>query len=199
MNSPHPKSLSLGRGTSRPNLKMGLAVLCLIAAGMIVLTAGLPDKAQVNSLGVIGAGGLPVAPELGGIAPSLDGVHTDGTALVVARGQPIIVNFWATWCGPCIAELPALQTAYDANHVTGLQIIAVNMGEATDAVTAWQQNFRLNFDVLIDPQRRLFERYRVRGAPSTYFIDRRGIIWHITYGALTDSELRDAIAEISAR
>lgn len=181
------------------SVRLWLAGLCLAAAAIIVIAAGLPDKARVNSLGVIGANGLPVAPEVGGIAPSLDGTRADGKALIVNQGQPIIVNFWATWCGPCITELPTLEAVYQANRTTGLQIIAVNMGEAPATVAAWQQNFGLSYDVVADPARRLFERYQVRGAPSTYFIDRRGIIRHITYGALNSGELQAALAEIAAR
>ena len=73
------------------------------------------------------------------------------------------------------------------------------MGESAETVATWQHNFQLSFDVVIDPQRILFERYRVRGAPSTYFVDRRGIIRHITYGALTERELESALTEIAAR
>ncbi len=174
------------------------AAACLAAAFLIVVAAGLPDKARVNAIGFIGVGQLPVAPEVGGIAPTLDGTRPDGQAIPIARGKPILINFWATWCGPCVAELPALEAAYRAHQADGLQVIAVNMGEAPETVTTWISPFQLSFDIMIDPERRLFARYQVRGAPSTYFVDQKGIIRRIIYGPLTAGDLQAALTEISA-
>ena len=175
-----------------------LAMLSVSVAALLVIGAGLPDKARVNAIGYIGAGQLPVAAEEGGYAPPLDALHPDGSALVITPNQPMLVNFWATWCGPCLVEMPALQTAYQAYHDKGVRIIAVNLGEPSDVVSAWTQRFGLTFDIVIDPDRRLMDRYRVRGAPSSYFIDRRGIIRHIAYGALTSDELSQQLVVISA-
>lgn len=177
-----------------PNLlKPFFAGLALLAAVLIILAAGLPDRAQATAIGYL-PNGLPIAPEIGGVAPSLGVTTLDGKPFVLPQNKPLVINFWATWCGPCAFELPllmALQQKYP-----DVQIIAVNMGESANTVQEWLQANSIALTVALDPDQAAFRRYRVRGAPSTYFVDRGGVIRQIVYGALPPDGLEFRLKSI---
>ena len=169
--------------------------VCLISAITIVWTAGLPDRATVNASVLSGADNQPVAPELGALAPPFKLSTTSGAAISLSdlHGTPIVLNFWATWCGPCLAETPMIQAAYDAHHAAGLLVIAVDSSEPLQDVLAWKSRFALTYDIVID-NGSLADLYQLRGLPTTFFIGRDGVIQQIVYGSLTDQSLDSAIS-----
>jgi len=173
------------------------AAACLIAAIGIVLWAGLPDRSRANAV-YDNPQDTPVAPEVGAVAPPLEAADLNGkrVSLAALRGSPVVINFWATWCGPCITEMPMIQTAYEQYRSQGLRIIGVDSNETPADVMNWQARFGLTYDLLIDRDNRISNAYRVRGLPSTYFIGRDGVIRQIAYGPLTDAGLQAAIADL---
>ncbi|MDP7664861.1 MAG: TlpA disulfide reductase family protein [Nitrospinota bacterium] len=97
------------------------------------------------------------------------------------KGNIILMNFWATWCPPCIREMPAMQRAYDKFKDRGFQIIAISVDLGnSDAVRKFTESLKLNFQVLLDPENRVKQAYRVRALPTTYLIDRAGRV--VAYG-----------------
>jgi cytochrome c biogenesis protein CcmG, thiol:disulfide interchange protein DsbE len=177
---------------------LGAAVICIGAAIWIVLAAGLPDRSRLNALTSTDPRGTPIAPEVGALAPPIEALDLDGAqfSLVALRGSPVIVNFWATWCGPCIAETPIIQTAYEAHRAEGLRVIGVDSDEPSADVMAWRVRFGLSFDLAIDHDGAVSRQYRVRGLPSTYFVGRDGIIRQIVYGPLSASGLESALTDL---
>jgi peroxiredoxin len=167
------------------------AVIALIAASVLLYTAGLPDRAAYSGQMIEGIG--HVAPEIGEFAPPFEQpTLTDDTLnLLDVRGESVIINFWATWCTPCIVEMPALQ---DLHEATGVRIIGVNMGESHSVVEQWIAENGITYDIALDPQGQVAEAYRLRGQPSTYIIAPDGIITHIFYGAVVMDMLTDALA-----
>lgn len=91
------------------------------------------------------------------------------------RGQVVLLNFWATWCVPCRAEMPALEALYQRYKDTGLEVLAVNMDTlSTASVEAFVQEVRVTFPIVLDPAWSTARLYQVRGLPTTYLIDRAG-------------------------
>ncbi len=175
---------------------MLLAAACMAAAIYIVLAAGLPNRLYINA--PVSIAHTPIAPEVGALAPPIETTALDGKhfSLETLRGRPVIVNFWATWCGPCVAEMPMIQAAYETHRTEGLHVVGVDSGEAPADVLAWKSRFRITFDLIIDRDGWLSRDYRVRGLPSTYFIDRAGIIRHIVYGPLSAAGLDAALSDL---
>lgn len=95
-------------------------------------------------------------------------------ALSSYEGQVVFLNFWATWCGPCIQEMPSMQVLYDELSDEGLQIIAVNLQEAPGTVQAFIDEYGYTYPVLLDRRGEVGLNYSVRGIPSTYIVDRDG-------------------------
>lgn len=176
-------------------LRLFTAAASVLAAMWIVLTAGLPDRARVNAVFQVRPGETPIAPEVGALAPPIEGQDVRGQrfSLAALRGSPVVINFWATWCGPCVAEMPALQAAYEAHRADRLHIVGIDLDEPAADVLNWLEHFGLTHEIVIDRSGRLSALYLVRGLPSTYFVGRDGIIREIAYGPLSDRQIKAAI------
>ena len=107
------------------------------------------------------------------------------------RGEPALINFWATWCVPCRVEMPELQAFHDA-HPTA-RVIAVNLGEPRHLVVDWVAQFGLTYDIALDPDGVIAAAYHLRGQPSTYIVSPGGAIMQIFYGATTRQSLETAL------
>jgi peroxiredoxin len=168
-----------------------MAVVVLIAAAVLLYQDGLPQRADYSGLVIDGLG--VVAPEIGAIAPPFEqpSLSSDTLSLFDLRGESVVINFWATWCPPCIVEMPALQELHDE---TGVRIIGVNMGEERATVVEWIAENGITFDIVLDLQGQVSQMYRLRGQPSTYVVAPDGIITHIFYGTVSMAALQDAIA-----
>ena len=178
-------------------IRLIAAAVCLIAALVIVVSAGLPDRSRANAV-YDNPQDTPVAPEVGAAAPPFETTDLSGkpVSLAALRGSPIVVNFWATWCGPCITEMPMIQQAYEQYQLQGLRVIGVDANETPAEVKRWQMRFGLTYDLVMDQDSRIANAYRVRGLPSTYFIGRDGVIRQIAYGPLTETAFQAAIADL---
>ena len=144
------------------------------------------------------AGGVPVEPVLEARAPdfSLQTTAGETVQLVELRGQPVLVNFWATWCGPCRIEMPAIQARYEMFEDDGLVVLAVNFDESRESVLAYGQELGLSFPLLLDPGGEVQRLYRNRSYPTSFFIDPDGIIQAHHIGVMTESQLDQNLAKV---
>ena len=138
------------------------------------------------------------APEVGEVAPNfvLNDLQGNEVALADFRGQPVIVNFWATWCGPCRIEMPALQQAFEERQDEGLEILAVNREEPAEVVAEFFfDELDLTFTPLLDREAIVANRYAVFNMPTTFFIDPKGTVSAIHRGPLTSEQIDELLAE----
>ena len=110
-------------------------------------------------------------------------------------GTPIVLNFWATWCGPCRNELPTLQLASE-RFQGRVQIVGIDQGERSEDVARFVEEFGLTFTIPMDPTLEVGSLYAVRAMPTTFFIDRNGIIRYLWIGEMNSVTLTEGIAEI---
>jgi len=137
----------------------------------------LPSAAVANSA-------VPSAPRPNFAAPdfSLPTATGETQALGTYKGQVVLVNFWATWCGPCRAEMPAIMDVYQAKRERGFVVLALDQQEDAASVTSFAQQFGLTFPLLLDMDAAVARRYHVSALPTTFFVDRKGIIRDMTIG-----------------
>ena len=140
---------------------------------------------------------VKVAPLVGSLAPNFTLTDLAGhdISLKELRGKYVVINFWATWCGPCQVEMPHLQ----ARHETfgeELVILAVNYDESKEIVQSFVDDFGLTFPVVLDPGAIVQEVYEIRAYPTTYFIDREGVIRSVRVGLLTEELLDQYLSEL---
>ena len=125
---------------------------------------------------------LPGTPEgvgRGSPAPdfSLPRVPEGGElALRDLRGQTVLLNFWATWCAPCEAEMPAMQRLYRRLASEGLVLLAVSVDESDEAVERFRERLGLDFPIVWDPERRVSDLYQTFRYPETLLIDANGTV-----------------------
>ena len=94
------------------------------------------------------------------------------------RGKPLLINFWASWCPPCRAELPALNRAWAVLQDQGVAMLAVNVGEEKRAVSAFLQDYPIDFPVLLDEKGVSMQSWKIKGMPTTVILNPEGNIVH---------------------
>lgn len=173
---------------------IGLA--CVMTAAAIIVNSGLPARSLYT--GINGEDGLLIAPEVDAYAPSfsLPSVTDDTISLSDYQGSPVIVNFWATWCEPCLLEMQDLQQLHRTYALDGLRIIGINMGEDRAAVTRWLEAQQITYPIALDQSGETVLRYALRGQPSTFIIDASGLIVDIIYGPASYDALADRISSM---
>jgi len=166
--------------------------ILLLSAGWIWISA-IPIGSTIS-------GEVP-APHPGFFAPefNLFDINGDEITLSSLRGTPIMLNFWARWCPPCKAEMPAMQLAYEKYKDRGFEIIAINATNQDNLNNAASFILKndLTFPVLLDSNGQTTEDYQIRSLPTSFFIDRDGRITDVVIGGpLAEALLNIRINEL---
>jgi peroxiredoxin len=121
---------------------------------------------------------------------------TGGTVeLADFEGQPVVLNFWATWCGPCVIEMPMLEQRYN-QFSPELNILAVNIGEPIQVVRKFINEQKYTFPILWDNKNAVQDLYLIDAYPTSLFIDKDGIIRAIHIGLLSEGQLDENLSTI---
>jgi len=125
------------------------------------------------------------APETSNKAPDFELLNLNGQPISLSslQDKPVLLNFWATWCSPCRAEMPYIQEIHEEWSGKGLVVLVINIGENSSRVREFMESFSFSFPVLLDEDTRVSEEYNVRAIPTTFFIDKNGIIQTTKIGA----------------
>lgn len=144
----------------------------------------------------IGAMAVRVGVRIGDSGPDfkLQDLAGKEVSLKDFRGKAVVLNFWATWCPPCRAELPDFQKEHKGAR--DFVILTVNQQEDKKTVSSFMNKGKYTFPVLLDLKGTVGSLYQVRGIPTTYFIDKKGIIRDVAVGALTGRQLRQRIENL---
>jgi peroxiredoxin len=106
------------------------------------------------------------------------------------QGKVLVVNFWATWCPPCIREMPALQNLRTTLHEQGLEVLGINMGENAEQVALFRERINVDFPLLLDENMVMSTAWEVLNLPTTFIVDRKGMI---TYAEVGDKPWDDPV------
>lgn len=166
------------------------------AAGSAQVAA--PDLTEPG----VEAAPVPVGLEIGQRAPDFTTQTVTGETVSLSdyRGKAVLLNFWATWCGPCREEMPYFQTLYEA-HPSEFVVLAVDYQEGRDTVTAFGEDLGLTFPLLLDEDGAINgDLYgpRVRGYPTSLLLDQRGVIVAYFPGEIDIAQLTQALERVLA-
>jgi peroxiredoxin len=146
-------------------------------------------------------GGLIPSPREGFLAPDFTLDLLDGGQVTLSdlRGKGVVINLWASWCPPCRAEMPAIQRVFESSQDRGLVVVAVNttFQDSERAAQAFVQEFGLTFPVALDRTGVVSRSYQLRALPSTFFVDREGIIRKVIIGGpMGEATIQTTVEEI---
>ena len=171
-----------------------LKVILVVALTLGLVMAGCSDGSSQEgpALGRITGSSVdsPQSLQIGKPTPNFQFQSPDGqaTSLSELRGKPVLLNFWATWCGPCVYEMPYFQQVYNEWSDKGLVVLAINVGESPSTVKSFLQSHDLSLPVLLDTKEDVALRYNIRYFPTTFLIDKNGIIQGIKIGPFLSKE-----------
>jgi peroxiredoxin len=146
-------------------------LLVLLGALCAGSTASEQEQTTLTKVG-------QTAPEF--VAQQIDGSKFD---LPEQRGKVVVLNFFATWCGPCIQELPVLERdVWKQFEREGVKVLAIGREETTEKIKAFREKHKLALPFAADPEKKIYSLYATKFIPRTYVIDRTGKIAHQTVG-----------------
>ncbi len=146
--------------------------------------------------------GREVGSTIGDLAPDFDLETIDGGRFRLSdwRGQPVLINFWASWCGPCRREVPALIRALDEHGETGLTIVGINIEESSSVAQNFVSEFGIDYDIPMDFDGAVFRAYGgggPSGPPRSFFINPEGVIVRIWAGQAPDEIVAEHTTEFA--
>jgi thiol-disulfide isomerase/thioredoxin len=126
---------------------------------------------------------------------TLTNLKGESVRLSSLQGHPVLLNFWATWCGPCQLEMPLFERYFE-KYAPDLVVLAVNAGEASDEVQQFVDELGLKFTVLLDQDEEVTDQYLIQAFPTSFFIDRQGVVRYRHIGSLDEDQLAAYLKEL---
>lgn len=155
------------------------AIFVFVAGVVWMFLSKMPAERMAQS-------GPPPSPKEGFTAPdfTLDLLRGGEITLSELQGNPVVLNLWATWCGPCREEMPAIESVYNSYKELGLTVIGLNLTsqDSEQAVYEFIQELELTFPIALDRDGSVARRYQLMGLPTTYFINSQGVIQSVVVG-----------------
>jgi thiol-disulfide isomerase/thioredoxin len=206
--------LSPSKGSSSPRshltaARIGLAVVSLVAiaafAAYAALLASQVDEVTEPVPITVPSKGATTPVVGGNVAPNFTLPSLDGQAVSLSdfAGRPVWINVWASWCAPCRAEMPDINTVYQevrakqSSPDQGPALLTVSIGEDPAAVRKYLDSTQYHLLVLVDPTFDITEQYRITGLPTHYFIGADGVIHDFHIGPLKPAAMRSMLAKIT--
>lgn len=156
------------------------------------------EKSEAAMKEIIARNGI----EIGKSAPDFELTKLDGTNVKLSdlKGKKVILNFWATWCGPCQQEMPDMEAFYK-EHKENVEILAINYtpsekGGGAEKVSNFAKEKGITFPILLDKNIDVTTAYKVITIPTSYFIDTKGVIQDKFIGPMTQKEMEKRIAKL---
>jgi len=139
----------------------------------------------------------PPAPRLGRLAPDFSITEVDKSISKLSdyRGKTVVLNFWASWCGPCKLEAPDLETFHKEYKDQGVVVLAVGWRDTPSALSKFASDRGLTFKILADVGEGVGNKYGLTGIPTTFFIDKTGVIREMQIGAMNKAIMVSKLAK----
>jgi cytochrome c biogenesis protein CcmG, thiol:disulfide interchange protein DsbE len=188
--SPH-RQITLGRVII---LVLVLATIAILLRALLTPSTGLSGNGSATE--VPGT----VAPLVNHYAPNatLVDLHNNRVALSSLRGKVVVLNFWYVACQPCQFEMPALQQVYNAQYSKGLVVVGINTSDDVTTITKFLKDLGITYPVLRDIGQRTTIEYRIVDTPTSFIIDRNGVIRYKVIGPLDKTTLNHDVNTLLA-
>ncbi|MEO4053742.1 TlpA disulfide reductase family protein [Solibacillus sp. CAU 1738] len=173
-------------------LKNSVSIAIIIIAVVIIFFnfSDKEEKPQIEAVTTTEEAETPARAQ----APDFSLETLDGTQLALSdlKGQKVLLNFWATWCAPCKAEMPHMQSFYEKYKDKNVTVIAVNLQDSRDKLASFVEEYGLTFPISLDTTGEIGSQYKVFTIPTSYFIDEQGGIVQKIVGPM-DEEFMEGL------
>jgi cytochrome c biogenesis protein CcmG/thiol:disulfide interchange protein DsbE len=167
----------------------------------LVVGAILPLVLLAVWVAMLATRGAPAGgAQIGSAAPdfALSDLNGNPVRLADLRGRPVIVNFWASWCGPCVDEFPLLRKAQAAHGADGLAVVGIVFRDNSEAARQFMARMDAGWVAAMDPGEQVAQSYGFQAPPASFFIDRAGVVRGRQIGQLGAADLERQLALILA-
>lgn len=173
--------------------RVSLGLLAVVLAGILLIQGCTPSSQSITSDGPEAT----AAVNVGESAPDFTLVDLDGNQVSLSdfRGKTVFINFWATWCPPCRAEMPEIEAIYQEYKDKGVIVIGVDILESEDVVRRFVEQGGYSWTFVLDISGEVAANYEVAAIPTSFFVDREGIIQAVSIGAMTKRAMENKLAE----
>ncbi|SEM17060.1 Peroxiredoxin [Mesobacillus persicus] len=173
-------------------IKKVLMISTLLLLFMVGITQATDSESNEEKINL--QQGMKMSADVSKQAPEFSLRTLEGNEVKLSdyKGKKVIINFWATWCPPCKAEMPAMQKLYE--RVNGqFDLLAINIDPKND-VAGFVNDNRITFPVLLDESGKINESYSILSVPTTFLVDEKGIIVKKHIGAMTLDQMEEFIS-----
>ncbi|GAB4524150.1 MAG: TlpA disulfide reductase family protein [Anaerolineales bacterium] len=180
---------------NKKNLALGLflsGLVLVLGAAWLVVSALFFHAVTTDAAG----GEKAAAPKKGFIAPDFTLQDLEGQTYTLSdlRGRPVLLNFWATWCPPCRAEMPAIGKVYEDYRAQGFVVLAVTADDTYNDAADFSRQYALPFPVLVDSSANVARTYNINSLPTSFFIAPDGVIRAVVIGGpMSEASIRSHI------
>jgi len=138
------------------------------------------------------------APQVDHPVPDFTLTSLDDTRVTLSKlkGQVILINIWATWCPPCRAEMPTIETTYEQYRAQGFTVLAVDLQEDPRSVASFLDQYKLTFPALLDADGQVSRTYQALSLPSSFFVDKKGVIRAVYRGPMPRSVIAGTVEQL---
>lgn len=179
-------------------------IVIILVVGIMAVDVFLDQRTNAQAEVVTLAGSdltLPVGTRIGELAPDFNGTTLEGDTVRLSdlRGKTVLINVFASWCGPCRLEMPHLVQLSNELDQDEVVFVGLNLQENPDAVTTFRDEFGIDFPLVLNEDGQLTNGlYTPIGLPTSWFIDREGVVRYVFSGAMTREVLENVLDDVIA-
>lgn len=178
------KVVKTSRKRNRAFMRLAILSLLLLAIGYTIYNSVTAEDVEVLKVG-------DKAPDF-----VLEDMEGNRHKLSDYKGEGVFLNFWGTWCAPCVKEMPAMDRQYKEFEEQGVNVLAVNIAQSDFEVQSFADRFDLSFPIAIDRSKSVMTAYNIRPLPTTVLVNPEGDIQRIVTGEMSEQDIKGFMEEI---
>lgn len=175
------------------------SIICIVLGACLTCGTASMIGFSISDLagdGISNPGTSNGAIATGEIAPdfSLENLDGEWVSLSQFRGQPVLINFWSTWCGPCVDEIPAIRSSFQ-QHYPNLVVLAIESDTSRNDLIEFSRDKDIPYPILLGSDS-ITRQYRIQAYPTSFFVDADGVIQSVVIGGMSTADLDRELAKI---